>query len=197
MASHIQCVRCVPTSVNRWYAEDAVNELGALILRHGMEECCGVWRVHKHFELSPGEHVVSRLTQDEEGRDVLTVKPEAYANSDSIPTHWRLNASASTAGSSAYPWEPMQFMAHSPATSALVLENLRAVLDNHAFLQDYTALLLRLGVADRLGLYVCYEGLLDAPRGIMEDTDEEQRVQTLFPYNLDEKVGTLCAMRNA
>lgn len=175
-----------------------MTELGALILRHGMEEHCGVWRAHKHFELSPGEHVVSRLTQDEEGRSVLTVKPEAYTNSssDSIPTHWRLNASAITAGSSAYPWQPMQFMVHSPATSALVLENLRAVLDNRAFLHDYTALLLRLGVADRLGLYVCYEGLLDAPGGIMEDTDEEQRVQRLFPYNLDEKVGTLCGIRN-
>jgi hypothetical protein len=153
-----------------------VDALGALILAHGLEDNCGVWRVHNHFQLSDDECVVGHLTA--EGR--INVAPSRIDEGNQLGTHFCLADSIC---------QPMQFMGADGALGDLVRANQLAVFEKPGFLAAYAELAAQLGVADKLGLYVVYEDLLPgSASGVMEDTEEESRTQTLRPYVLESSI---------
>ena len=164
------------------YLEDQVQRLGAIIVEHGLEEAVGVWRVHKHFDLTDGERVVGRFTND----SLIDVKVESTSGEnqdDCVPTHYKFEADGSAT--------PMQFMEKGGNLGSILSEKINSAFsEKPEFLPEFAALINALGVHDRLGLALRWEFALkdQCPGGVMENTMDGERTQTLFPLQLEENV---------
>jgi hypothetical protein len=168
------------------------NTLGALILQYGLEDHCGVWRVHKHWNLGQDERVVGRFGTGttakanamvlgqglDDSATIINIGVETDADGGGdmpFGTHFRLQDGIC---------QPMQFM-HGGALGDLVRANQSAVLEKEGFIAQYAAVVAALGMADKIGLYIVYEDALPGSHdGVLEDTTEEDRTQTLCPVLL-------------
>jgi hypothetical protein len=155
---------------------------GQVLAKHGLSQCTGVYLLHKHFELQPGEQVVARFEPQPgaDGKVRLVLRPEP-ADPRHVPYMFALDEATSAVRAT-------QFLAHDQPDASLV----RA---NNARLQSagpalVTALQAR-GCTASLGLMTLVgPGLEEKTRGLTERTFPD-RSQILDHQPLEDVAAAL------
>lgn len=148
------------------YVEEGLD----VIRSHGLEEHVGLFRTHKHFDITENEQVVMKYDIDEIDKVVERVSVEA-ANHARIPYMWCLEDGI---------WMPVQWV---DDVKGLYKDGLQAVLLKiKDFGQDLKNTLNRLGAQNQLG--IC---LRRSIKKMMESTNETDRVQTFYVVTENEE----------
>jgi hypothetical protein len=148
--------------------DNRVQSLLEVVSTHGLEEQLAVWRIHRHFDVNPGEQIVTTLDSDNQSL-VTHVVNEGDCNT--VPIMWSLSQDGK--------WQPMQFWAG--PRSDIMEARLEIVKKNQEFWKAYTDLIKHMGAESLIGISIRQDNLLGALANytLVEGTRDNFRYQLI------------------
>lgn len=152
-----------------------IETLGDTIRSFGLEKHLGVCLLHKHFNITPQEALVEAIDSES-----IRIAPRSISElNGTIPYMWRLVLNEQ----GDQKWVPLEFVELSSVTSteASFVERLANEIE---FFDQFSQLLLSLGVANIFGLAIHHRKKLDFDRSthvLLENDSFEERYMWMRP----------------
>ncbi|MCH8029739.1 MAG: hypothetical protein IH874_07395 [Candidatus Dadabacteria bacterium] len=159
--------------------EAAIKPLGEVIRAHGLGNKVSVSLLHKHFNLYEDELLVRNFENN-----ALEIKPESGTGHRTLPYMWSFSKLRAEDDLSVY---PVEFIGKKDETAEYA--NIAdSVLENEAFLKDFSAKLKELHVENTFGLSLIPHGLFQIPakHTLFETDDISNRRLNISMKPLDE-----------
>ena len=158
--------------------EGALQPLGDVILEHHLENKVGVSLLHKHFNLREDEVLIRNFKDD-----TFEIRPESSVAHRALPYMWAFSRLRTGDDLSLY---PVEFIGKNERTIEYrVIAD--SILENGAFLDEFSTRLVELGADDTFGLSLVPHGLFQIPaKHTLFETDDipnRRLIITVEPVN--------------
>ena len=133
---------------------EAIDKLGEVIVRHGMEDIVGICLLHKHFDLSNEEKLIRHVLKNK-----ILISPKVHI--EAIPYMWTFVEGEIF---------PVEFLEESSITSSFKLK-VESLYQGSEFLLNFNKKLVELGVDNLFGLSLI-------PHSLFSFEENEELIET-------------------
>ena len=152
----------------------ALNDLGSVICRHGLQDKVGIALLHKHFDVQVNERLVEEFTENK-----LLISPcSAMYTEAATPYMWKFQLSTQSDEFMLY---PLEFVHPSSPNVSHATGLTKALSENKDFVEEFATELLNMNLLDVFGITALH-------RDSLEVHEDEVRLETT---NYDDRLLTI------
>ncbi|AWX21600.1 MULTISPECIES: hypothetical protein [Bacillus] len=147
-----------------------LEELGKIIKKHNLENVVGICLLHKHFNIYDEERLVRTFVDNK-----FKLKPEVVNESQLIPYMFAFTKISKNESLNMYPVEYLKINTDTESYR----ENLKQLMDNESFLNEFKNSLLENNLSQVFGLSFLPYKLFDLKEGemLLETEDSDLRTE--------------------